>query len=125
MLLARLRKQIVEATYADEHSSVVRLIAEPALGPEQRAKVLAGITGAGQSLQARQARQGHAVLFPEEFGLSNKEGVALMCLAEALLRVPDTRTADRLISEKILSGNWGDHQGKSDSGVRERLNLGK
>jgi RHH-type proline utilization regulon transcriptional repressor/proline dehydrogenase/delta 1-pyrroline-5-carboxylate dehydrogenase len=50
-----------------------------------------------------------------EFGLSNAEGVALMCLAEALLRVPDALTADRLIAEKIRGGNWGAHSGKSES----------
>ncbi len=50
-----------------------------------------------------------------EFGLSNAEGVALMCLAEALLRVPDALTADRLIAEKIQAGNWNLHRGKSES----------
>jgi len=50
-----------------------------------------------------------------EFGLSNEEGVALMCLAEALLRVPDGETADALIADKILSGDWATHLGESDS----------
>ncbi|MGJ8564223.1 MAG: bifunctional proline dehydrogenase/L-glutamate gamma-semialdehyde dehydrogenase PutA [Alphaproteobacteria bacterium] len=53
--------------------------------------------------------------FLEEFGLSNNEGLALMCLAESLLRVPDARTADKLIAEKISSGEWGSHKGQSDS----------
>jgi RHH-type proline utilization regulon transcriptional repressor/proline dehydrogenase/delta 1-pyrroline-5-carboxylate dehydrogenase len=53
--------------------------------------------------------------FLKEFGLSNPEGVALMCLAEALLRVPDGDTADRLIAEKINSGDWASHLGRSDS----------
>ena len=53
--------------------------------------------------------------FLREFGLSNAEGIALMCLAEALLRVPDDRTLDALISEKIREGNWGAHQNSSDS----------
>ena len=47
--------------------------------------------------------------------MSNNEGIALMCLAEALLRVPDEATADRLIAEKIQSGDWGAHQGRSAS----------
>ena len=46
--------------------------------------------------------------FLQEFGLSNKEGIALMCLAESLLRVPDEETADRLIAEKISSGDHND-----------------
>jgi RHH-type transcriptional regulator, proline utilization regulon repressor / proline dehydrogenase / delta 1-pyrroline-5-carboxylate dehydrogenase len=67
--------------------------------------------------QARESRNERGTLdtFLQEFGLSNKEGVALMCLAEALLRVPDADTRDQLIAEKIKSGNWRDHSGKSDS----------
>ncbi|MBM4192626.1 MAG: L-glutamate gamma-semialdehyde dehydrogenase [Gammaproteobacteria bacterium] len=53
--------------------------------------------------------------FLQEFGLSNQEGIALMCLAEALLRIPDDDTADRLIAEKIASGNWDSHSGRSSS----------
>ena len=59
--------------------------------------------------------QGTLDAFLQEFGLSNREGVALMCLAEALLRVPDADTADKLIAEKISSGEWADHKGRSDS----------
>ncbi len=62
--------------------------------------------------------------FLEEFGLSNKEGLALMCLAESLLRVPDARTADRLIAEKISSGEWGSHKGQSDSWLVNASTLG-
>ncbi|WP_198118603.1 trifunctional transcriptional regulator/proline dehydrogenase/L-glutamate gamma-semialdehyde dehydrogenase [Massilia rhizosphaerae] len=50
-----------------------------------------------------------------EFSLSSEEGVALMCLAEALLRVPDTETADRLIADKISKGDWKKHLGESPS----------
>ena len=59
-------------------------------------------------------RKGVMESFLEEFGLSNAEGLALMCLAEALLRVPDEETADKLIAEKISTGKWGEHLGKSD-----------
>src|ERR1700740_2448968 len=59
-------------------------------------------------------RKGVMESFLEEFGLSNAEGLALMCLAEALLRVPDEETADKLIAEKVRSGNWAEHVGKSD-----------
>ncbi|MCP4391203.1 MAG: bifunctional proline dehydrogenase/L-glutamate gamma-semialdehyde dehydrogenase, partial [Gammaproteobacteria bacterium] len=53
--------------------------------------------------------------FLAEYGLSTSEGVALMCLAEALLRVPDAQTIDELIEDKISHGNWGEHLGHSDS----------
>ena len=50
-----------------------------------------------------------------EFSLSSEEGVALMCLAEALLRIPDSATADRLIADKISKGDWASHLGESPS----------
>ncbi|UTW01958.1 bifunctional proline dehydrogenase/L-glutamate gamma-semialdehyde dehydrogenase PutA [Amphritea atlantica] len=55
--------------------------------------------------------------FLGEYGLTTKEGVALMCLAEALLRVPDSMTIDALIEDKVASGNWGEHLGKSKSSL--------
>jgi RHH-type proline utilization regulon transcriptional repressor/proline dehydrogenase/delta 1-pyrroline-5-carboxylate dehydrogenase len=54
-------------------------------------------------------------LFLAEYGLSSEEGVALMCLAEALLRVPDAQTMDALIEDKIAPSEWGQHLGKSHS----------
>lgn len=53
--------------------------------------------------------------FLQQYGLDTEEGIALMCLAEALLRVPDAATADALIKDKIGSIDWGDHLGESSS----------
>ncbi len=53
--------------------------------------------------------------FLNEYGLTSEEGVILMCLAEALLRIPDAETADALIAEKIGNGQWDRHIGKSES----------
>lgn len=53
--------------------------------------------------------------FLYEYDLSSEEGIALMCLAESMLRVNDTLTLDRLIQDKITSANWDSHRGKSDS----------
>src|SRR6185312_3277975 len=50
-----------------------------------------------------------------EFSLSSDEGIALMCMAEALLRIPDRATADRLIADKIGKGDWRRHLGESPS----------
>ncbi len=55
--------------------------------------------------------------FLNEYGLSTKEGVGLMCLAEALLRVPDPQTIDELIADKIEPSNWGVHLGRSSSSL--------
>ena len=67
--------------------------------------------------QARKLGRPVGVLetFLEEFGLTTKEGLALMCLAEGLLRIPDVETSDKLIGEKIASGDWGGHFGSSES----------
>ncbi|TNE57514.1 MAG: bifunctional proline dehydrogenase/L-glutamate gamma-semialdehyde dehydrogenase PutA [Alphaproteobacteria bacterium] len=84
---------------------------------EQSARDGIGAVAASIVARARANKQDRGTLdtFLQEFGLSNQEGIALMCLAEALLRVPDAETADRLIAEKIKSGNWQSHSGKSDS----------
>ena len=53
--------------------------------------------------------------FLTEYGLSNSEGIALMCLAESLLRIPDWDTADLLIADKLGSADWAEHAGNADS----------
>jgi RHH-type proline utilization regulon transcriptional repressor/proline dehydrogenase/delta 1-pyrroline-5-carboxylate dehydrogenase len=55
----------------------------------------------------------HALL--QHYDLSSQEGVVLMCLAEALLRIPDKLTSDELIADKLIAGNWREHLGRSDS----------
>ncbi|MBB3034012.1 bifunctional proline dehydrogenase/L-glutamate gamma-semialdehyde dehydrogenase PutA [Alteriqipengyuania lutimaris] len=64
---------------------------------------------------ARQRDVGGMDAFLYQYGLNTKEGIALMCLAEALLRVPDARTADALIRDKIGEIDWREHLNKSDS----------
>ena len=51
----------------------------------------------------------------QEYSLSSEEGVVLMCLAEALLRIPDAETADKLIADKIGGKDWEGHLGQSES----------
>ncbi|MCU0259148.1 MAG: hypothetical protein MUF56_09015, partial [Solirubrobacteraceae bacterium] len=53
--------------------------------------------------------------FLRQYDLSSQEGVILMCLAEALLRIPDDETADRLIADKLRAGDWSSHLGDSQS----------
>ena len=68
-------------------------------------------------LAARAGRRetGGVDSFLHEYGLSSREGVLLLCLAEALLRIPDAATADRLIAGTIGSGDWARHLGQSSS----------
>jgi RHH-type proline utilization regulon transcriptional repressor/proline dehydrogenase/delta 1-pyrroline-5-carboxylate dehydrogenase len=68
-----------------------------------------------EGARARRDERPFLDAFLQEFGLSNQEGIALMCIAEALLRIPDDVTADRLIAEKLSSGNWSSHSGQSES----------
>lgn len=63
------------------------------------------------------AKPGLMEKFLSEYGLSTDEGVALMCLAEALLRVPDADTMDALIEDKIAPSEWGAHLNKSSSAL--------
>ena len=53
--------------------------------------------------------------FMQQYDLSSEEGVVLMCLAEALLRIPDGETAEKLIADKLGDANWESHLGKSSS----------
>jgi RHH-type transcriptional regulator, proline utilization regulon repressor / proline dehydrogenase / delta 1-pyrroline-5-carboxylate dehydrogenase len=69
------------------------------------------------SLRERKSSSGKAGIVQgllQEFSLSSQEGIALMCLAEALLRIPDKATRDLLIKDKINQGNWKDHVGQSN-----------
>ena len=62
--------------------------------------------------------------FLRQYDLSSQEGVILMCLAEALLRIPDDATADKLIADKITRGDWASHFGEARIAVRQCIDLG-
>ncbi len=68
-----------------------------------------------ETARANRTKHGGIDAFMHEYGLTSEEGVMLMCLAESLLRIPDSETADRLIAEKIGGGQWDRHFGRSDS----------
>jgi RHH-type proline utilization regulon transcriptional repressor/proline dehydrogenase/delta 1-pyrroline-5-carboxylate dehydrogenase len=87
----------------------------PALSARERAAALATARAVVAGARARADERPYLDAFLQEFGLSNQEGIALMCLAEALLRIPDDDTADRLIAEKLAAGDWDAHSGRSDS----------
>jgi RHH-type proline utilization regulon transcriptional repressor/proline dehydrogenase/delta 1-pyrroline-5-carboxylate dehydrogenase len=100
--------------YSDEDAVVAALIAEPPLDAAARASVAAEARALMTRARDLKHRKGVMESFLEEYGLSTAEGLALMCLAEALLRVPDDETVDKLIAEKISTGRWNEHLGKSD-----------
>ena len=98
-----------------EESAATRIIADYPMDRGHRNSVARTASLIVSKSRARKDEQGTLDAFLAEFGLSNQEGVALMCLAEALLRVPDGATQDQLIAEKILAGDWSAHKGHSDS----------
>jgi RHH-type proline utilization regulon transcriptional repressor/proline dehydrogenase/delta 1-pyrroline-5-carboxylate dehydrogenase len=109
---AALRQAIAAHRLADEGALVAALAAEAGHIPAAAAAAEAA------TLVAHLRQQGKPGLmerFLAEYGLSTEEGVALMCLAEALLRVPDSATADALIRDKISGADWSRHLGHSAS----------
>src|SRR5215471_12830430 len=107
-------EQLDGAKYADESDVVARLLSAEPLGSDAdkvQAEAIGLVTGARRLAR----RQGVVESFLQEFSLSTPEGLALMCLAEALLRTPDEATRDRLIAEKVASADWARHAGRSDS----------
>src|SRR3546814_10490415 len=66
-------------------------------------------------VRARAADQGAIEAFMRQYDLGSEEGVLLMCVAEALLRIPDEETTDKLIRDKLGEADWKRHMGKSDT----------
>ena len=109
-----LRHAIRTAYLPDETETVRRLAGETGLDTAARARIGTVASGLVQSLRSG-GQVGLMETFLAEYGLSSMEGVALMCLAEALLRVPDDITIDALIRDKIAPADWARHVGSSDS----------
>jgi RHH-type proline utilization regulon transcriptional repressor/proline dehydrogenase/delta 1-pyrroline-5-carboxylate dehydrogenase len=109
------RLAIAAAYLADEDRISAERIAAAALTLEQGAAIGTLARALAARIREHSARSSGVDALTQEYALSTEEGVALMCLAEALLRVPDSETADKLIYDKIAPGDWESHLGKSDS----------
>jgi RHH-type proline utilization regulon transcriptional repressor/proline dehydrogenase/delta 1-pyrroline-5-carboxylate dehydrogenase len=92
------------------------LLARAALTPDSRGRVLGHASGLLADLRAAQTR-GWVNQFLQEYRLNSSEGVALLSLAEAFLRVPDPETADLLIADKLGDADWRAHTGESNSSL--------
>jgi RHH-type proline utilization regulon transcriptional repressor/proline dehydrogenase/delta 1-pyrroline-5-carboxylate dehydrogenase len=104
-----------QGKFADETATVRGLLDRMPMDGAERAAVLSSAIGLVEHARASVKKQGVVESFLQEFSLGTREGLALMCLAEALLRTPDEETRDRLIAEKIGSADWSSHLGQSDS----------
>jgi RHH-type proline utilization regulon transcriptional repressor/proline dehydrogenase/delta 1-pyrroline-5-carboxylate dehydrogenase len=112
--LSPLRMAIVAAHRRPEAECLAPLLDLAQLPSEAAARVAATARGLVAGLRRTTPRGGVEGLI-HEYDLSSQEGVALMCLAEALLRIPDAATRDALIRDKIASGDWRAHLGHSPS----------
>ncbi len=101
--------------FADEAALVRQLAAEALLSSEEQGRVADLAGSLVSAVRANRRGQGGIDAFMQEYSLSSDEGVVLMCLAEALLRIPDAGTADRLIADKIGGKDWEGHLGQSES----------
>jgi RHH-type transcriptional regulator, proline utilization regulon repressor / proline dehydrogenase / delta 1-pyrroline-5-carboxylate dehydrogenase len=110
-----LRQAISAAYLADENKIAAERIAQARLSQAQEQATTALAGRLVSRIREEGNKRGSVDAFMQEYSLTAPEGVALMCLAEALLRVPDSDTADRLIKDKIGSADWQSHRRKSDS----------
>ena len=110
-----LRDAIHVAYRADEAVTVRRLAADADLPADAKARVAARARRLVEVIRAERLRASGIDAFMHEYELSSREGVALMCLAEALLRIPDEETRDALIRDKIGKADWSRHAGQSPS----------
>ncbi len=100
---------------ADEAALVAELAEAADAGKATRRMIRETALSLVDAVRRRSAKEGGIEAFLQQYDLSSEEGVLLMCVAEALLRIPDADTADRLIADKITAARWEDHLGASDS----------
>ncbi|QXI33403.1 trifunctional transcriptional regulator/proline dehydrogenase/L-glutamate gamma-semialdehyde dehydrogenase [Pseudomonas promysalinigenes] len=112
-------RSAITAAYRRPEQEVVPMLLEQArlstAQAEATNKLAASIAEKLRNQKSAGGRAGIVQGLLQEFSLSSQEGVALMCLAEALLRIPDKGTRDALIRDKISNGNWQPHLGNSPS----------
>ena len=121
---APLRAAITAAWVRDETAAVQALLAQARQPEADRAAIHATAADLVRRVRARAKDQGAIEAFMRQYDLGSEEGVLLMCVAEALLRIPDAGTADRLIRDKLGEADWKRHVGQSEIGraaCRERV----
>ncbi len=109
-------RERLRATYLrDESEALSALIEEARLPPDASQRVHDRARGLVEKVRTQQRSVAGMQSFLREYDLSSQEGVLLMCVAEALLRIPDAATADKLIRDKLSQGDWERHVGRNRS----------
>ena len=111
---SELRRAVSAAYRTDETACVEQLMAAAEFPEDARQRIAQRAEDLVKKVRLK-PKEGGVEALMYEYELSSHEGIVLMCLAEALLRVPDAATVDRLINDKITSADWSRHLGHSDS----------
>lgn len=110
-----LRQAVTDAYRRDEIEAVQDMLQRAQMTDEERNAASELARRLVTQVRSSRTKASGVDALMHEFSLSSEEGVALMCLAEALLRIPDNATRDRLIADKISEGNWKSHLNNSPS----------
>ncbi|WP_444996395.1 bifunctional proline dehydrogenase/L-glutamate gamma-semialdehyde dehydrogenase PutA [Aliikangiella sp. IMCC44359] len=110
-----IRQKIRDFYRIDENQIIDHILPLAEVGVSARSRAWERARKMVVNIRDDQEGQGGIDALLNEFSLSSEEGVVLMCLAEALLRVPDSETQDSLIRDKLAKGDWSSHLGNSDS----------
>ena len=110
-----LRQAVTDAYRRDEIEAVQDMLQRAQMSDEERQAASELARRLVTQVRASRTKASGVDALMHEFSLSSDEGIALMCLAEALLRIPDNATRDRLIADKISEGNWKSHLNNSPS----------
>src|SRR5579863_6166244 len=101
-----LQAAITHAYRLDETTCVNKLLSQAAFSPESLRHIHTTAAKLVDGTRENRKKSGGLDAFLHQYDLSTEEGIALMCLAEALLRIPDSATRDQLISDKISPADW-------------------
>ncbi|MCL4687248.1 MAG: bifunctional proline dehydrogenase/L-glutamate gamma-semialdehyde dehydrogenase PutA [Burkholderiales bacterium] len=110
-----LREAVTAAWHRPEAEALAELLPAATFDAEALERIRARAGALVARVRAERSGASGVDALMSEFDLSSEEGIALMCLAEALLRIPDAQTADRLIRDKLSRGDWRSHVGGSES----------
>ncbi|SUO95713.1 bifunctional proline dehydrogenase/L-glutamate gamma-semialdehyde dehydrogenase PutA [Suttonella ornithocola] len=110
-----LRQAITQAYSRPEAEAVADLLKAAQMSEEEKSAADALARRLVKQVRENRRKSSGVDALMQEFSLSSEEGVALMCLAEALLRIPDTETRDKLIADKLSDGDWKSHLNQSPS----------
>lgn len=111
----RIRQQISDFYVVDENVLMTELSTMISATDEALAEQHGEVATLIRDIRLEAGKGTGIEAFLQEYGLDTEEGITLMCLAESLLRIPDSETADAFIEDKLSSGNWGKHLNQSES----------